>query len=289
MRSSVLFIQPSISCGVFVVRGKIIDLRGHTLLWAGISKSVEEGCTILWGNYHISRHITVAAQNGTGFMLFQRVQETSSDEPSLPVNHDAKPKLHVALCDKNYPDPNSDIQTAFNAILQILDQEKIKCFKVILPSHLPAFIQSGQYGKIFTIYLAGGNERRAIEIARVIEIGIKAAKTHPPLQPPTRTAADCETRQDRGIVDCDFVTYANRPNGNITACAINSACVEKYLVPSPPSRSVSNVSEMLSRNPSNMCDDSGGSQRLFTAPKTATTLRGTPSRDFTLFVPEMFT
>lgn len=273
------------------MREKIIDLRGHALLWTGIGKSIEEGCTILWGNYRISRHFTLAAQNGTGFMLFQREQETSSDEPSFPVNYDAKPKLHVALCDENHLDPNSDIQTAFNAILKILDQEKIKCFKVILPSYLPVFIQSGQHGKIFTVYLAGGNEEKMIDIAKAIEASIKSARTYPPLKPPTHTAADCETRQDRGIIGCEFVTYANRPNDNITACAINSERVEQYLVPSPPSRSVSNVSEVLSRNPSNMCD-SGGSQRLFAgaaippmATTATTTLRGAPSHDFILFVP----
>lgn len=225
------------------MRKKIINLCEHALLWTGVSKNIEEGYTILWGNYHISRHATANEQNGAGFMVFNRVRTNVADDESfLSVDFDSKPKLHIALSDKDHLDPNSDIQTAFNAILKVLDENNIRCFKVVLSSRLSALIESGQYGKIFTVYLAGGSESEAIKIAKTIEASIKSAKTCPPLKPPAQTAADCVTRRDHRISDCGFVTRAENRRG----------IVRFNLIPIPadlqriPSKSASYVSEMLS-------------------------------------------
>ena len=197
------------------------------LTYSGLSAGIVQGYCYEWRQYNVQQHCSVAAPTGTVFILFtrQKVRLTRQDDCSdvevlltrqddcsdarLQRSPDSGPKLHVALKTENSANINSDIQTAFNAILRVLDDHKFECFKVVLQSKLDEFIASGQYGKIFTVYLGERTKAQTNQIAFDIEHALDNARRYPQLQPPEKRATDCVERVDQAVNGCRFVTYAD--------------------------------------------------------------------------------
>lgn len=183
----------------------MIDLSGKLLFFPGISASIKKNFQITFGDYRITKHNdrrTIYNDN-VEFIMF------TSSKPHNCLSFDRYPKLHVALNPENYNDTNSDIQTAFNAILSVLKKYEIAQFKVIHPDSIEKFLQQQQYGKIFTIYLGRRIVEEGLEIADAIEKAIQRAKFVSPLEPSEQRATESRRRDDK-IVGCQFVTIALR-------------------------------------------------------------------------------
>lgn len=191
------------------------------LVWAALCAAVEDEHKYKWKDYWIQRHRSLTALNGTAFMAFSRHHVGLRRDP------DCGPKLHVGLNVEQSENINSDIQVAFNGILRVLMAHQIEFFKVILASKLNEFIASGQYGKIFTIYLGERSEAEYWQIAHDIEAVIKNARQYPPIKPCDLRATDCEARCDTAIPGCDFVTYASDRSERARYKASDSAAVSR--------------------------------------------------------------
>ncbi|OGT26687.1 MAG: hypothetical protein A3I77_07670 [Gammaproteobacteria bacterium RIFCSPLOWO2_02_FULL_42_14] len=184
------------------------------LFWEGLSRLVENEVPIQWNNYLISRHC--GSENA--FIHFVRVPLQTHR------SSDTFQKLHVAF------DSALQVQSGLNAILQILSQEKIDEFKIILFSKYNEIMQGDQAGKVFTIYFNEHTIKKIDDVAKKMEAALKNIAD---LQKPTKTAAQSVNRPDHAISDCDFVTKAFARN-NRTYCVRLPSVVS---VSETPSRS----------------------------------------------------
>lgn len=172
-----------------------VSYSGH-LNWKGLSQlllTTSEDDIVYWNDYLVER------TKDSFFMMFyhDKYFTIPRDERKKLFINDIK--LHVAL-------ENEDIQTAFNPILQLLNEFGVLAFKVILEPRLEGFLAGQQYGKIFTIYLGGLQDRsQFIRLAQEIDATLKSMK----LQVPALRANNCpHFRVDQLIGGIDFVTYA---------------------------------------------------------------------------------
>jgi hypothetical protein len=169
---------------------------GH-LNWRGLSQlllSASDNDEVHWGDYLVER------KGRDPFIIFfhQKYLDMPRDTRRQLIVDDIK--LHVAL-------EREDIQAAFNPILRILSEFHVLEFKIIFESRLENFlVKDRQYGKIFTIYLGGLQDRsQFIQLARQIDVTLKSMK----LQLPALRANNCSNdRVDQLIEGVDFVTYA---------------------------------------------------------------------------------
>jgi len=187
-------------------------LISDTLNWVELSQFIEAGFSFDWKekNYTIARHQSMGVPDV--FISFERFKTIERHASALFLSRDpdGQPKLHVAL-------KPEDIQTAFNPILNVLLKNNVASFKIILASKLAEFETSGQYGKIFTIYLGKMTEGKRNRIAKEIDAAIKnSPRNLSTLNPPELRATDAK-RSDSAIEDCEFVTVAF-PRGAITKC-----------------------------------------------------------------------
>ncbi|HLD84451.1 MAG TPA: hypothetical protein VI844_01620, partial [Coxiellaceae bacterium] len=198
--------------------------------WRDLSREIEAGKIFEWKNYVISRHQNLGKD--TAFIKFTLQRQNTKIRRSI----DSYPKLHIAVT-------LEQMQLAFDTILDVLVEQKITEFKVLLASQFQAMEASDQQGKHFTVYFETLDEAYIKSVAHIIDqklqtFEFEGIKLTPPA--PEKRATSCKERTDQFIEGCQFVTFAPpRPTNAIDACALNRT-------PSPDDGAVRPVD---SRNP----------------------------------------